>query len=657
MENNKLARLKIIEGENTGKEFFITGKTTIGRSKEQDIFLPSSRISRLHAILTPADKGVVLTDLKSRNGVFVNGKKISEAVLNPGDIIQIGPDKLQFLSGPNTGEVVRQVSGMTIVAGAKAMHTIIKASLEGNSADLFEAKGDDIESLKAALGKLKIICAVSEDIGAILDRNILLEKIMSISFEIFPVDRGFIMLKEDAGVLVPKIIRSKDSKSDKQEIMVSQTIINQVVEKRVSVLIADTSAVDSLALAKSIVQQKIRSAMCAPLICKNDFMGLIYVDSTEKAKAFSEDDLKLFTGVANQVAIALENAKLSEKIQAEAKIRGNLQRYLSAEIVEQVLNNKLELKLGGEIMETTVLFSDIRGFTALSEKMKPEDVVDLLNEYFDILVAVIFKYGGMLDKFIGDSIMAVWGVPAKKEDDELNAVRAAVDMQAQMFYLNSKRSAQGFELIGMGIGINTGSNLTGNIGSATRMDYTVIGDNVNLASRLEYSATPNQILIGEETYNRIAKSVVAEPLPLLKVKGKSKELKVYSVIGVLTPGSKTDEKRMQGRMKVSFPCGLIFSGENLPVEGMVSNFSEEGAEVFVDDVRVKEIVDGRKLNMKISILGTEKPVETDGTVKWSQAGGERKISSSSGEINLLSKIGIKFETPIVFPDVVKKYIL
>ncbi len=213
-------------------------------------------------------------------------------------------------------------------------------------------------------------------------------------------------------------------------------------------------------------------------------------------------------------------------------IKKTFGHYLSPHVMEDILRDPARLKLGGEKQFLTVLFSDIRGFTTMSENLKPEEVVYVLNEYLSEMVKVVFRHDGTLDKFIGDAVMAFWGAPVHQNDHPLKAVNCAMDMIRSLRSLQKKWRSEGKELLAIGIGINTGDMVVGNMGSTERMDYTVIGDNVNLASRLETLSKEydTEIIISESTRDAVKDFVETRSLGEVKVKGKAKSVKIYSVI-------------------------------------------------------------------------------------------------------------------------------
>jgi adenylate cyclase len=217
------------------------------------------------------------------------------------------------------------------------------------------------------------------------------------------------------------------------------------------------------------------------------------------------------------------------------KVRGAFHQYVSPALISQMLQHPELMRLGGEEKELTALFSDIRGFTTLSESQSPTVLVDLLNEYFSLMTDVIFKHWGTLDKYIGDAIMAFWGSPFPQTDHAERACRAALDMVKALRELQAKWQAQGHPRIDVGIGINTGPMVVGNMGSSKRFNFTVMGDNVNLASRLEgiNKVFGTRLLICESTYTAVKPLFVARELDLIRVKGKSKPVKIHELMGTV----------------------------------------------------------------------------------------------------------------------------
>ena len=218
-----------------------------------------------------------------------------------------------------------------------------------------------------------------------------------------------------------------------------------------------------------------------------------------------------------------------EDISDVNKVKNTFKRYVSKQVVDEILDNDAKLNLGGEEREATILFTDIRGFTSMSEKMDPKTVVSTLNEYFSEMIDIVFKHNGTLDKIIGDELMIVYGAPLSSKDDTLRAVKTAIEMQLCIKEMNKKRKKKNEAEILVGAGINRGNVVSGNIGSRDMMDYTVIGDTVNLGSRLCSAASPGEILVSKSVYNGLKNDFSFNKLDPIRVKGKAEKVNIYSI--------------------------------------------------------------------------------------------------------------------------------
>jgi len=245
----------------------------------------------------------------------------------------------------------------------------------------------------------------------------------------------------------------------------------------------------------------------------------------------------LYPGLAIIFCLAgVESHKFLIEEREKKRIRGAFQRYVPPAVVDEILSHPEKLKFGGERRELTVLFSDIRGFTSYSEKYPPEQVVEILNEYLTAMVEVVFRHQGTLDKFVGDEIMALYGAPIYYPDHAEKACLSALDMVAELERLCAKWREEGKEGFEIGIGINTGDMVVGNLGSSQLFDYTVIGDNVNLGARLEAVnknyQTQYHIIISESTYQEVRDRAQVRQLDEVMVKGKRKPVVIYELLGM-----------------------------------------------------------------------------------------------------------------------------
>ncbi len=505
-------------------------------------------------------------------------------------------------------------------------------------------------------------------INSSLDIDQVLEQVTDSVIEITGAERGFVMLNDlGTGELVVRVARTFAGETIAPGAhQVSTTILKEVQRASKGLTIVDAQGDEQFRAAESIIGFQLRSVMCAPLLRKGDMLGLVYVDNRYDAGVFDENDLDILQGVADQAAIALDNARLFAGLQAqmgetaslkeyqdnifrsvsngvialdlegrimsanlaaarifnfdpvavvgqyytaalgpemsmkmlrpvaravrggpdyneqtelraaiqrrgyayltlrvssllgaeneqvgivlvvddvterrtleEARRQGEAERLrireifgrqVSDEVVDTLLKDTTKLSLGGERAEVTVLFADVRGYTGLSERLPAEDVVRLLNEYFTIATHSIRAEGGWLDKFVGDAVVAVFNAPLPQVDHADRAVRAALAMQRAV---GEMRSMEIDDCIEFGIGINTGVVIVGNVGSVERMSYTVIGDTVNVASRLQTSAAPGQIILTAETVEKLTEPVALEHLGPLTVKGRREPVQVYQTL-------------------------------------------------------------------------------------------------------------------------------
>jgi adenylate cyclase len=505
----------------------------MGRNTDCDIQFHDDQVSRDHARIVREGDQYVLEDTKSRNGVQVNHKRVTRQVLKDGDLVTLGQTTLKFVAGAAAATAGTTGAAAQPPAQARTEPKTIIAELSA-SQELFGMQTANLTELQKAHTNLKTVYSISEALAGTFDIEKVLDNVLDKIFEVVKADRGVIMLMDEADGSLRKAAQKVRGQKTAGEISVSQTILRYVLEKRASVLTTDAARDQRFAEGQSILIQNIQSAACIPLICRNNILGVLQVESTQRAQAFSRDDLHLLTGIAGQAAIAIENAGLLKKAEEDAEIRTNLQRYLAPQVAQQVIQKKVSLALGGQAQKITVLFSDVRGFTRMTEEIGATEIVATLNQYFERMVTVIFNNRGTLDKFVGDAIMALWGVPIVGESDTLCAVRAGVEMQRQLYLLNLYRRICGQRPLYMGVGLNTGEAVVGNMGASRMMQYTAMGGTVNQASRIEGKTTPGQVLISESTFAEVHPYVQNQELPPVELKGIAGTVKVWTVTGLDT---------------------------------------------------------------------------------------------------------------------------
>lgn len=527
---NKMLDVNLKITEVTGKtwELVLLPQTvyTIGRAKDNDIVLNDQRVSRHHAHIRTSETNYTLIDghfvgvelKRSVNKVFVNGLPYLEKILEIGDLIMIGGSSLEFQksdpiavvteAAPATPENVNfddQPLGQTqmLIPASEIIGKQSNISIESNF-----ATPEEIRELRRKAQILELLYEMSKTLGTVFDLKKIFAKATDLIFRGTPAERVVALIADETidgkileYSLSPIAVRARDANLEAltEKLTISRTITQKVMREKVALLSQDAKSDAQFSGSESIVLQGVRSTICAPLITESNVHGVVYADRFDPFATFSQEDLELISAVAAQTAVTVEMVKAHTRLAREEVARANYSRFMPEYVVKQLLENPDSFRLGGVNQTITVLFADIRGFTSLSEHENPEKVVRLLNRYFTAMSEIIFEFGGTLDKYIGDGLMAIFGAPTATPEDAKNALKTAVAMQKRVLILNKELKAAGFNEVHIGIGLHTGEATIGYIGSEKRSEYTAIGDTVNLAARLESNALPEQILISDAT--------------------------------------------------------------------------------------------------------------------------------------------------------------
>lgn len=509
----------------------------VGRAPTCDVPVFDPTISRRHAELTATGERLSIRDLGSSNGTFINGERIESGSASIDDLVTFGkvPFRLESFAAPVLDEaprltpppgatIVRQIPMHDRSAALAALGA--PATVPGGLTRAVAAR--DTAPVDKNRQKLATLLEVSKGLTRAVDIDTILDKIVGYAYQILEVDRVAILLCDEAGELVPKIAR--DKRGGDVPRAVPQSIARKAVEEKVA-LLSDNASEDVRFGGQSILMQQIRSTICAPLIGSEDrVLGVLYVDNPSITNRFGDDDLEFLVAFAGIAAVAIENSQFAERIRHEALVRSNFERYFAPQLAARIASSGDALRLGGEKRRVAVLFSDIRGFTALSETMNPDAMASLLTEYFTEMVECVFRHGGTLDKFIGDAVMAQWGAPLGEEDDADRAMASALEMTRALETLNADWRAQGRPELEIGIGLNYGDAFAGNIGSERRLEYTVIGDTVNTASRLCSAANGGEILISDDMRRALTLPPALDECLPMTLKGKSQPVPVFRVL-------------------------------------------------------------------------------------------------------------------------------
>jgi adenylate cyclase len=520
--------LVFLTGARAGQVVPVSKTMLAGRSPECQLEVPDPNASRQHCRFVFDGHTVTAIDNNSSNGTYHNDTRMTVPIkLVPDDVIRIGETRMR-LQLASAGD---DDKGSSSIFAFQEKEEDLSQSLMISVADLAKK----IQSPEVLAARLNAIITVSKALVNINKLEEIFDRILETLFEVFPqADRGFLMIGTTVDALEPRAIRQR-GKGVTENLSVSTSICRHCLDKKIAILFDDSKSSD-FDQGMSIVSLRIRSAMTVPLMVNEDVLGLLQIDTPDRGKAFAKEDLELALAVSQQAAIALSNAQLLKKVVEEATTRGNLMRFLPGPVAQQVIDGKLDIALGGRTCHGTILFSDIIGFTRMSETLHPEQVVKLMNAYFKRMVPCIQHNGGSVDKFMGDAIMAVWGVPIDKGDSGHHGVEAAMAMQNALVGFNSLQAKEGDPQVEMGIGLNTGTVTAGNIGYDNRIEYTVLGDTVNTAQRLEANAGRSQILISAGTWNELKGSGYGIAMPPLRVKNKTEPVATFSLRGVKAEG-------------------------------------------------------------------------------------------------------------------------
>lgn len=483
-----------------------TSEVFIGRHKgglTLDL-APDMYVSRTHARIWEEDGEFWIEDLKSTRGTKVNGediKGLGKRLLYPDDLIRMGETTLR-VDVPGESEPATQLLSFTDIA----------PSLE-SSEEILDSSEFSLASSKYVTGDLEQRLALFYELPFQLGAETQLESLLQLVVErvvdvISSARRGALLVKDRAtGRLTLKAHLPPGNPA------VSQTMAKQAMERKKAFIWPPLTATDQDKSFDSMSRYQIESAMYAPLLWQHEVMGVLCVDNSEACPPFESDDLRLLQAAANHAAMAVAHHYTREDLRRHAEFTN---RFFSSRFPPSVRKKLMTeastgtLPIGTRRSQVTILISDIRGFTHLTSRLGAERMSDLLNECFPPLIEAIFAHGGTVERFVGDAIFAVFGSPEPDDNQHEHAVRAALEMQEVIKSLSDLRAAREVDTCALGIGIDCGEALHGFIGNAERMEYAVIGDVANRASRYCAGANEGEILISPEVHQWVWNLVTAE---------------------------------------------------------------------------------------------------------------------------------------------------
>ncbi len=505
---------------------------TIGRLPQCDLYLLSGGVSRYHARImkTPSDTWTV-EDLGSKNGTQLNEHLISSPQqLQDGDIIWVGDVCLTIVLSSVDSSIFSQgvVSpGITILRNVEQLQQqwILADHVCG-----------DVGIKDKTIARLKDLVNIAKSLSAAASIKEIFSQVQEVVFRYLnSIDRlGLLIDVSGSGKL--ELLNAATRDISYQEYLptdgswISRSICQKVFEEKVAIQTADAQNDERFAGENSLLVKGIRSAMAVPLWDENKVVGVLYADAHLSSHHWAEEgeeELSFFSALANLVASSVQRWLLAEKLKSEELIRRRLERYHSPAVVQQLIavGALPNGRLPPQESEISILFADLVGFTAISERLTPTHIADLLNNLFEEMLQEVFAGGGTLDKYIGDCIMAFFGAPEPQPDHADRAVTAAMGMLTRLERLNAKNFWT--EPLQLRIAINSGKAVVGDVGSSQRVEYTALGATINLAARMEAICPPGECVVSEDTYTILSQPSCFLEMGDYRFKGINRLVKIY----------------------------------------------------------------------------------------------------------------------------------
>jgi predicted ATPase/class 3 adenylate cyclase/tRNA A-37 threonylcarbamoyl transferase component Bud32 len=401
---------------------------------------------------------------------------------------------------------------------------------------------------------LNTLLKAAQTISAEVVVGRLLDRLLGILIENAGAQRGVLLLaRGDDLVIETEVSVISDGTGVQEPVrldsaegarLVPASVINYTARTH-DVVLVDDAQIDERFMVDAYVQEnETRSVLCQPILHQNELIGLVFLENNLVSAAFKPERAHLLSLLSGQIAVSMRNAEIvehledkvrerTEQLEVHAKfLEQTFGQFLASEVVDQLLKSADGIDFSGKKTTVTVLMSDLRGFSTLSDTLPPENIVAMLNSYLSEMTNVIQKYNGTIDAFIGDAILVVFGAPLQRPDDTERALACALEMQQRMARVNEWNTANGFPEIEMGIGVNTGEVVVGNIGSDKRAKYSVVGSTTNLAARIESYTVGGQILIADETLRSSRAPLELGSKRTVEPKGAGKPLMLHELFGV-----------------------------------------------------------------------------------------------------------------------------
>jgi adenylate cyclase len=519
------------------------GANVLGREAGCDIEIPDPRISSKHAIIMVQGQNVEIIDQNSTNGIYLDEQRVRKGKWTDGSSVFMGNTEMRLKAGAAVDNSLKtgtsQWGQKESAPGTRGLDgrpkSLNNSSFDFNIVEEKKIGPAAVEVSQDSFAKrMAIINKMIKSIGLVHSVPELLDRTMTLLFEAVNCDTGYILVTNPANhdaISDHLAYEHGVRKENLEEKLYSRTLVSTVIQKK-SGFIFDSDESGEQDQSLSIFQLRIKTALCCPIHSEGQVYGVLYLDNKKRGAKFNGDDLDLAMNIAGISGVVIENLQLSKKLETESLIRDHLKRFCSPNIAEKIIAERgsSDFHLQSQKTNVTVLFADIRGFTPLSESLAPLAVAQLLNNYFSEMCAIVFANGGTLDKFIGDCMMVLFNAPVPVADHEYFAVKTALQMRNRLQQKLPEWKAAGIPEFQVGIGVNTGDVVVGSIGTSSRMEYTAIGDTVNISSRVCGIARPNQVLITDSILEKVKGRFRTVSLGAVQLKGKSRQVFVHEVV-------------------------------------------------------------------------------------------------------------------------------
>jgi adenylate cyclase len=521
-KGNRMAKLYIFTKKGRS-EYNLVDHNVIGRHPKNRIKILEAGISKVHCLIASEENQTFsIRDLGSRNGTYINGTRLKgKMFLKDGDEIKMGHTLCLFREQMEA----RRVKWRDDDKDAIRETILHKVAPQQMNKFFPETNIIDEEMLRADYERLRISFELQRDIGFDLHVDFILGRVLDRAFEVLAFDQGVVLLLDPQGAFA---IHAYKTKTLGDELIISRTLADLVADDGQGVVLMNPNP-SAGREAPEFIETPVQTTLAVPILDEHDLQGVIILDRWAAYHPYREKDLNLLSNVANKTALFMRNSQIAKSVTRESLERERFRKILSPEMAEMVVAGQLKVDLEGKQHAATLLMVNMIDFNAQTGALDPEGLIEFLNQYYDHLVGVVFRHEGMIDQYLGDRILAVWGVPQPHEDDPLRAVTAAVEMQQMMEAINQQRQKDNLPLLEIGIGVATGTVVAGSLGSQKTRRYSIVGELVNDVQAICASARSEQVLISEKTFKMVQKLFDIDEAHTLQLRDRA--VKCFEIIG------------------------------------------------------------------------------------------------------------------------------